>query len=75
MKKSTTVQLIFEKFNLLSDSDFKSWMLNNYQNLIEQERINLIHAHICYDKEDRFFHQDYKDGVRYYFDTFKNIEL
>lgn len=37
-KKQTAVQLILSKFNLLSDSDFKSWMLNNYDELIQMER-------------------------------------
>ena len=36
--KQTTVTLIFEKFNLLSDRDFKSWMLNNYDELFEMEK-------------------------------------
>ena len=35
----TVVQEIFEKFNLLSDADFKSWMLNNYDYLIKMEKI------------------------------------
>ena len=36
--KQTAVALIFEKFNLLSDNDFKSWMLNNYDELFEMEK-------------------------------------
>ena len=43
--KQTTVALIFEKFNLLSDKDFKSWMLNNYDELFEMEKQQIIDAH------------------------------
>jgi hypothetical protein len=39
--KQTAVSLIFEKFNLLSDFDFKSWMLNNYDKLFEMEKEQL----------------------------------
>ena len=36
-KKQTAVQLILTKFNLLSDSDFKEWMLNNFDQLVKME--------------------------------------
>ena len=36
--KQTAVEWLFEKFNLLSDRDFKSWMLNNYDELFEMEK-------------------------------------
>lgn len=29
----TPAEIIYEQFNLLSDQDFKSWMLNNYEEL------------------------------------------
>ena len=29
----TPAEIIYEQFNLLSDRDFKSWMLNNYDEL------------------------------------------
>ncbi len=38
MNKQTAVQLILDKFNLLSDNDFKSWMLNYHDELIQMER-------------------------------------
>ena len=38
MSKQTAVQLILDKFSLLSDGDFKYWMINNYDELIEMER-------------------------------------
>ena len=37
-KKQTAVQLILHKLNLLSDNDFKSWMLNHYDELIQMEQ-------------------------------------
>jgi hypothetical protein len=41
MSKQTAINLIFEKFNLLSDVDFKNWMLNNHDELkqIEKQQI------------------------------------
>ena len=41
----TTVQIIFEKFNLLSDKEFKTWMLNDMDNLLEIEKNQIIEAH------------------------------
>lgn len=38
MSKQTAVDLIFENFNLLSDADFKSWMLNNHDELKQMEK-------------------------------------
>jgi hypothetical protein len=29
----TPAEIIYEQFNLLSDRDFKTWMLNNYEEL------------------------------------------
>ena len=37
MSKQTAVKLILEKFSLLSDGDFKYWMINNYDELIEMD--------------------------------------
>ena len=42
MAKQTTVDLIFEKFNTLSDADFKSWMLNNHDELKRMEKKQMI---------------------------------
>jgi len=38
MKTQTVLDIIFDKFNTLSDADFKSWMLNNYDELKEIEK-------------------------------------
>jgi hypothetical protein len=37
-KKKTAVEFILYKFNLLSDNEFKSWMLNHYDELIQMEQ-------------------------------------
>jgi hypothetical protein len=36
--KQTAVDLIFESFNLLSDKDFKTWMLHTYDYLKKMEK-------------------------------------
>jgi hypothetical protein len=43
--KQTAVQLILDKFSLLSDGDFKYWMINNYDELIEMEREQIEDAY------------------------------
>lgn len=45
MSKQTAVKLILEKFSLLSDGDFKYWMINNYDELIEMEREQIEEAY------------------------------
>jgi hypothetical protein len=32
-KKQSSIEFIFNAFNLLSDSDFKAWMLNNHDDI------------------------------------------
>jgi hypothetical protein len=44
MKKQTAVQLIFEKFNLLSNADFKTWVLNNHDSLQAMEKQQIEYA-------------------------------
>ena len=44
-KRKLVVELIFEKFNLLSDADFKSWMLNNHEELYGMEREQIEDAY------------------------------
>jgi hypothetical protein len=64
----TAVALIFEKFNLLSDKDFKSWMLNNYDELFEMEKEQIINA---YDRGHNEY-DIYRNGQNYYKETFKS---
>ena len=44
MSNQTAIQLIFEKFNLLSDADFKTWMLMNSELLEAKEKQQIIDA-------------------------------
>jgi hypothetical protein len=64
----TAVALIFEKFNLLSDKDFKSWMLNNHDELFEMEKEQIIDA---YDRGHNEY-DIYRNGQNYYNETFKS---
>ena len=43
--EQSVVELIFEQHNLLSDADFKSWMLNNYDELKSQHKIEIMGAY------------------------------
>jgi hypothetical protein len=44
MSKQTAVELIFDNFNLLSDADFKTWMLNKYDELRAMEKEQIENA-------------------------------
>jgi hypothetical protein len=43
--KQTAVDLIFESFNLLSDKDYKTWMLHTYDYLKKMEKQQIINAY------------------------------
>lgn len=43
--KQTAVDLIFESFNLLSDKDFKTWMVHTYDYLKKMEKQQIINAY------------------------------
>ena len=45
-KKQTSVNIIIEKFNLLSDYDFKIWFLNSIDKLEALEKEQIIDAHL-----------------------------
>lgn len=68
MSKQTATALIFEKFNLLSDADFKSWMLNYHDVLKRLDRLQIEEAYnqACLDA----FRDDNKYGKDYYNETF-----
>jgi hypothetical protein len=51
--EQTSIELIFEQYNLLSDADFKSWMLNNYEELIDQHKLEVMGAFDC-GQEDAY---------------------
>lgn len=42
MKNQTVIDLVFDKFNILSDADFKSWMLNSHDKLKAMEKEQMI---------------------------------
>jgi hypothetical protein len=65
MENKLALALIFEKFNLLSDSDFKSWMLNNHDYLFALERHNIELAFVASK-------MTLKDEEQYYQETFKS---
>jgi hypothetical protein len=62
----TAVALIFEKFNLLSDKDFKSWMLNNHDELFEMEKQQIMQT-----RQDIYVTGDL-NNEQYYNKTFKS---
>ena len=41
-KKQSSVDFIFNAFNLLSDSDFKAWMLNNYDDIKAMHKEEIV---------------------------------
>ena len=67
MKKQTAVQIIFEKFNLMSDADFKSWMLNNHDELELMEKEQIMSS---YSSGISAHPYDFTSGDRYYNKTY-----
>jgi hypothetical protein len=67
-KKQTAVKLIFEKFNLLSDADFKTWMLNSYNLLEEMEEQQVFEfwqgGIKCTDEDGKSFDQYYNETYK-----------
>ena len=43
--EQSCIELIFENHNLLSDADFTSWMLNNYEELKSQHKMEIMGAY------------------------------
>jgi hypothetical protein len=62
MSKQTVVDVIFDNFNLLSDAEFKSWMLNKYDELkaMEKEQMNSVAVDWYSECLDSY------DGIRTY---------
>ena len=73
--KQTAVALIFEKFNLLSDKDFKSWMLNNYDELFEMEKEQILESY-KHGQNNGYMYRDGNSNIirayQYYNETFKS---
>lgn len=51
--EQSCIELIFEQHNLLSDADFKAWMLNNYEELVDQHKLEVMGAFDC-GQEDAY---------------------
>jgi hypothetical protein len=68
-KRQTAVKIIFEKFNLLSDRDFRSWMLNNYDFLETIEKGQIVDAVDGFPLDKRNL-----NGQEYYNQTYKQHE-
>jgi hypothetical protein len=43
--EQSVVELIFEQHNELSDVDFKSWLINNYEELKDQHKVEVMGAY------------------------------
>lgn len=72
----TAVEKIFEQFNLLSDNEFKSWMMNNYDELHELEKNWADASHQTNDKKvapkkdwKDFYDEEYMNRI---YDKFGN---
>jgi hypothetical protein len=72
-KRQTAVKLIFEKFNLLSDRDFKSWMLMNNDFLETMEKEQIIQARLSLDQTDNIWDKEIFSNMaeQYYNETYK----
>ena len=46
-KKQSSIDLIIDNFNILSDSDFKAWMLNNHDKIkaMHKKEIEKAYGH------------------------------
>ena len=70
-KKQSSVDLILNAFNLLSDSDFKAWMLNNYDEIKamhKEEMFEYIKQKYCIGRMSLEFHT--LEFEQYYNETF-----
>ncbi len=77
MSKQSSVDFILNAFNLLSDSDFKAWMLNNYDEVKAMHKEEIEEAHydgsiitLLKPNDDML-----KQSEQYYKETFGNEEV
>jgi hypothetical protein len=66
-KKKSSVDFIFNAFNLLSDADFKAWMLNNHDVLKEMHKNDIEEA---YNDGAEERHNNPINGEDYYKETY-----
>ncbi len=69
-KKQSSVSEIFHQFNLLSDKDFKSWMLNNKDRLEAMEKQQIIKNWIDGKENKAFGDNVFDDAEQYYNETY-----
>lgn len=76
MIKKTVVQKIFEQMNLLSNSDFQSWMLNNIDDLLsiefEQMQSSFCEGSKLIECPNELSAQF--EFIMYWIDTYKELE-
>jgi hypothetical protein len=70
-KRQTAVKLIFEKFNLLSDRYFKSWMLNNHDFLEAMEEEQIIESRVTAPPTTGDVMLDKQEAEQYFNETYK----
>ena len=66
----TEIEKVIEQFNLLSDADFKTWMLTNQHNLLEAEKNNFCKAFNAGERND--FYARGKDNYFFRAEDFYN---
>lgn len=69
-KKQSSVDFIFNAFNLLSDADFKAWMLNNHNKFKAMHKEEVMNAVVWFDDTDRRPHEIEIEVKKYYNETF-----
>jgi hypothetical protein len=75
MSKQSSVDFILNAFNLLSDSDFKAWMLNNYDKIKAMHNKEIVDAHVNGNKEYTIGGGYELIAEHYYNETFGNEEV
>ena len=66
-KKQSSVDFILNAFNLLSDSDFKAWMLNNHDEIKAMHKEEIVKA---YNQSWHLRDKPYETAEKYYKETF-----
>jgi hypothetical protein len=69
-KKQSSVEFIFNAFNLLSDADFKAWMLNNHDDIKAMHMREIVDSYVY----GAAYNIDIKNGlspINYYKEKFE----
>ena len=74
MSKQSSVDFILNAFNLLSDSDFKAWMLNNYDEVKAMHKEEITSAHLCGQNSNEDI-EDQQTEIEYYNAIFGDEEV